>query len=147
MASNFEVNIEFEDNSLEFKEALKVATNRILYAWGVKGVEGAVTAISGGYTPSNQAVDTGRLRASISFITASGENGSGAVSVAESQSGDKLSGKAIEDSVVIGSNVNYAEYVHDGTSRMGARPFLREGIDRTKEEMKQQAIGILQGKY
>lgn len=147
MAQDFEVKIDLEDNSKEFQEALKAASEKILYAWGVKGVEGAVRAISGGYTPTNQAVDTGRLRASISFVTASGESGAGAGSVPESQSGDKLSGKAMQDSVYIGSNVNYAEYVHNGTSRMASRPFLREGIDNTKAEMKEQAEGILKGKY
>lgn len=144
MADNFEVKIDFENNSKEFLEALQKRAADILYAWGVKGVEGAVSEISSG---ANQAVDTGRLRASISFVTAGGESGSGATPVPESKSGDMLSGKAIEGSVIIGSNVNYAEYVHNGTSKMAGRPFLREGIDKSKGEMKEQAIGILEGKY
>lgn len=33
---------------------------------------------------------------------------------------------------VIGTNIEYARYVHDGTSRMQARPFLRQGIENSQ---------------
>jgi HK97 gp10 family phage protein len=144
--SDFSYSIKFENNSAEFQNVLKQNEEKILYAMGVKGVEGAVDAISGRYSV-NKAVDTGRLRASISFVTAGGQKGTGESPVANSQSGDTLSGKAEEKTVIIGSNVEYAEYVHDGTSKMDGRPFLREGIDRTKDEMKEQVLGILKGEY
>lgn len=147
MADNFNVNININDNSKEIREALKKATSQCLYAMGTKAVEGAVTSISGGYTSSNQAVDTGRLRASISFVTANGQFGDSGETSANSQAGDELSGKAPKDSVIVGSNVNYASYVHTGTSRMNGRPFLREGIDQTKLEMQELVKGILEGKY
>lgn len=35
---------------------------------------------------------------------------------------------------VIGTNVEYARYVHDGTSRMQARPFLRQGIESSQPQ-------------
>lgn len=91
--------------SAEFEKDIE----RALYAIGVKAVEGAVRSISGQYTPSNQAVDTGRLRASISFITASGQSGSGAEKVPESKDGDRLDGQGPPNTVVVGSNVSYAE--------------------------------------
>lgn len=53
-------------------------------------------------------VDTGRLRNSITHA---------------------LSG---EDSVVIGTNVEYAIYVHEGTSRMKGRPFLRDAVANSR---------------
>jgi len=36
---------------------------------------------------------------------------------------------------VVGTNVDYAVYVHDGTSRMPARPFLAEGFLEVKDEV------------
>lgn len=147
MAKDFEVTIELEDNSADFKKALQQAMPKCLYAMGVSAVDGAVTSISGGYTKSNQAVDTGRLRASLSFVTADGAKGDSGQHSDNSQAGDQLDGHAEKDSVYVGSNVSYAEFVHNGTSRMTGRPFLREGIDNKKDEMKEMVQGILEGKY
>jgi HK97 gp10 family phage protein len=35
----------------------------------------------------------------------------------------------------VGTNVNYAKWVHDGTRRMAARPFFVWGITRTMQEV------------
>ena len=139
----FDIDIKFEDNSPEFRKALEQASERILFEWGQLGVEGAVDEITHG---SNQAVDTGRLRASISFVTAEGDKGTGASPVANSKGSDTLDGKAEKNSVYIGSNVEYAEYVHDGTHKMNARPFLRASIDDKRDDMKVHTQEILEGK-
>ena len=144
MASEFVVNIQLQDNSKEIEKELEKDMERCLYAMGVLAVEGAVTAISSGET---QAVDTGRLRASISFVTAGGQKGTSGQGSTESKSGDELSGKAQKESVIVGSNVEYAVYVHDGTSKMSGRPFLRVGIDNKRNEMKEIVEGILKGEY
>lgn len=125
---------------------LPKAIERCLYQIGVLAVEGATRSISGQYTPSNHAIDTGRLKASISFITATQSGDSGFASSA-SQSGDKLSGKGEDGVVIVGTNVNYAEYVHDGTTKMVSRPFLREGIDEKKSEMQERVKDILEGDF
>lgn len=143
--SGLNFTVKFDDNSRIFLDAEREAVDRALYAIGVKGVEGATDAISGAYNVA-AAVDTGRLRASISFITEKGEKGdSGQTPPPNAKQGDKLSGTAEKNSVVIGSNVEYAEYVHDGTSRMDGRPFLREGIDKTKGDMERQVEKIFKG--
>lgn len=142
---SLEYSIKVDSNEPVIRAELEKDMERALYAIGVKAVEGAVRSISGQYTPSNQAVDTGRLRASISFITAGGESGAGAAQVPESKSGDRLNGKAETNTVVIGSNTSYAEFVHNGTHKMRARPFLREGIDNTKGDMEKIVKDILQG--
>lgn len=56
-------------------------------------------------------VDTGRLRASIStgFLIASGISGGGTARVAP--------------------HTDYAGFVHEGTRKMKARPFMRWGVD------------------
>ena len=143
--AGLEYSIRVDSNEPVIRAELDKDIERALYAIGVKAVEGAVRAISGQYTPSNQAVDTGRLRASISFITAGGESGAGAAQVPESKSGDRLNGKAGANTVVVGTNVEYADYVHTGTSKMRERPFLREGIDNTKGDMEDIVKDILQG--
>lgn len=126
------------------KEDLPKAIEAALYRMGTLAVGGAVYSISGRYKSENAAVDTGRLRASLSFITPE-QKGSGAFS-GESKDGDQLSGKSEKNTVIIGSNVNYAEFVHNGTSKMRARPFLREGIDNTREEMEKAVREILEGR-
>lgn len=136
--------IRVENNSQLVLEELEKATERALYAIGVKAVEGSVDAISGRYD-IDPAVDTGRLRASISFITPTQKGDSGQPKPANAQSGDELTGTSEKNTVVVGSNVEYAEYVHDGTSKMAGRPFLREGIDKTKDKMQEQAEKIFKG--
>ena len=144
MSDGMRFTIRVQDNSKLVLEDLGEAMERALYAIGVKAVEGSVDAISGRYD-IKPAVDTGRLRASISFITPTQKGDSGQPKPANAQAGDELTGTAEENSVVVGSNVEYAEHVHNGTSRMAGRPFLREGIDKTKDQMQEQAEKIFKG--
>lgn len=143
MAGDLKFSIKIEDNSKLVLEAEEKAIEDALYAMGIKAVEGSVDAISGKYGIP-KAVDTGRLRASISFITPTDSGDSGEVNT-HSKAGDKLTGTAEKNSVVVGSNVEYADYVHNGTSRMAGRPFLRVGIEQTKGEMERQVTTILKG--
>ncbi len=39
---------------------------------------------------------------------------------------------ASENTVTIGNTLEYARYVHDGTSKMAARPYLRDAIIRNQ---------------
>lgn len=79
----------------------------ILDALGLQAEGNAVSEIT-----SLGAVDTGRLRASISH--ASDEN-----------------------SAYIGTNVEYAPYVELGTRKMAARPFLKNAVANYTDEYKQ----------
>lgn len=144
MSDGMRFTIRVENNSQLVISELEKATERVLYAIGVKAVEGSVDAISGRYN-IKPAVDTGRLRASISFITPTDKGGSGQLKPANAQAGDELTGTAEKNSVVVGSNVEYAEKVHNGDSKMEGRPFLREGIDRTKGDMERQVKKIFKG--
>lgn len=144
MSDGMRFTIRVENNSQLVLEDLGEAMERALYAIGVKAVEGSVDAISGRYD-IKPAVDTGRLRASISFITPTDKGGSGQPKPANAQAGDELTGTSEKNTVVVGSNVEYAEKVHNGDSKMAARPFLREGIDKTKDQMQEQAEKIFKG--
>lgn len=144
MSDGFDYKITIQNNEGIVLAEKEKAIQRALYAMGIKAVEGSVDAISGRYE-IDPAVDTGRLRASISFITANGQKGdSGKVST-NSKPSDKVSGKAPENAVIVGSNVEYAEYVHNGTSKMAERPFLRVGIENTRGDMQNQVEKIFKG--
>ena len=144
MSDGMKFTIRVQNNSQLALEDLDKAMERALYAIGVKAVEGSVDAISGRYD-IDPAVDTGRLRASISFITPTQKGDSGQPKPANAQAGDELTGTAEQNTVVVGSNVSYSEFVHNGTSKMAGRPFLREGIDKTKDQMQEQAEKIFKG--
>lgn len=78
----------------------------ILEALGIEAEGNAVTEIT-----DLGAVDTGRLRGSISHATD-------------------------EDTAYVGTNVEYAPYVELGTYKMAARPFLRNAIVNHIDEYK-----------
>lgn len=144
MNEGMKFTIRVENNSQLVISELEKATERALYAIGVKAVEGSVNAISGRYD-IDPAVDTGRLRASISFITPTDKGGSGQPKPKNAQAGDELTGTAEQKTVVVGSNVEYAEKVHNGDSKMPGRPFITEGISKTKDKMQEQAEKIFKG--
>ena len=145
--SDIHISVKLENNSKIVLDEMRKKMEDALYIMGVNSVEGASEAISGagGIAP---AVDTGRLRASISFITPTRE-GVNKVSTKEAaalQPGDQLKGSADENTVVVGSNVEYAEYVHDGTSKMVGRPFLRVGIESVLDKMQRQVQNVFEDK-
>lgn len=144
MSDGMHANIRLENKSKLILDELGEATERALYAIGVKAVEGSVDAISGRYDIA-PAVDTGRLRASISFITPTEQGGGGMMKPKNAEAGDELSGKAEKNTVVVGSNVEYAERVHNGDSKMAGRPFITEGINKTKDKMREQVTKIFKG--
>lgn len=104
--------VRIEDHSGEVLSALKNGKRNALKAMGIVGVE----LVQGGmYTLYGHPIyDTGNLLESIDY---------------EVDEGDSR--------VAIGTPVEYAPYVHDGTSRMGARPFLPDSLG---EGLAQQAL-------
>ena len=87
------------------------------------------------------AVDTGRLRASISTNWSNSGEARGAIggqAVPEdgicNPGGDALSSQfgGGKFRVVVGTNVEYAPWLEFGTSRMAARPFLRPVFEKYK---------------
>ena len=145
--SDIHISVKLENNSKIVLDEMRKKMEDALYIMGVNSVEGANEAISGasGIAP---AIDTGRLRASISFITPTreGANKVSAEEAAKLKVGDTLKGSADENTVVVGSNVEYAEYVHDGTSKMVGRPFLRVGIESVLDKMKRQVQNVFEDK-
>ena len=118
------INIKFESNLPKFETELKEKKKLITYAWGLKLMSLASQVIT-----RNGQVLTGRLRASISFITIdkSGSNGGSGSDVLTGSTGE-------EGTVIIGSNVPYARKV-ELTSRKGQflKPATTDYIDSLEE--------------
>lgn len=130
MSIGSNVNIKFEDNSKPIKSEYKAKKNKILYAIGLKWLEICTKIIT-----VNGIVDTGRLRASLSFITPSESGGNGAVEI-----GDDITGRSEEGSIIVGSNVKYASK-QELTNKKGS--FIKPSILDYKEDYKEIAKNIL----
>ena len=110
-----------------------------------KAIENGLTAI--GMTAEGHAkrkitdypaVDTGRLRNSITFAI-SGEKANAPTYTDSKKGVYNYSGTAPDDkekAVYIGTNVEYAPYVELGTSKMPPRPFLKPAATEHNEEYK-----------
>lgn len=122
------VSVKMENN---VKEVLKVEEEKkakILYAIGLKW-----QSICSKIITQRKIVDTGRLRGSLTFITAR-EVGSPINTVTENKSSDFLKGSSgDEDTLIVGSNVEYARK-QEFENKKGA--FLRPSVLDYKQDYK-----------
>jgi len=88
------------DNSKQAKDQLKKNKEKALTMIGIKWQEIATKEIT-----ALGAVDTGRLRASLTYQP-----------------------DLMNERVIVGTNVEYAPYVEFGTIRMASRPYLSNSI-------------------
>jgi HK97 gp10 family phage protein len=109
-----DVEVEFIDNSGTIL--------REMVAKKAKALE-MVGLAAEGYAKRLCAVDTGRLRNSITHTTGTGNSGLPDPPARPEDSA--LKGTPEKDTVYIGTNVEYAPYVELGTVRTPAQPFLR----------------------
>lgn len=153
--ADFELDFKIEDLTKEVKVEFEKATERVLYQWGVLGVEGCVNEASAvNFENKNgelvDAVDTGRYRAAFGFITPENARMSG-TQVKSSEKNpvkpsDSLLGKTSEkNTVIIANNVEYAKFLEVGTRYIPARHIMKNGIESKRDEMKQRAEKILKG--
>lgn len=120
--------VKLTDNRVAVKKELRAAVRRALMAIGLKAERYAKDNLT-----QMRAVDTGRLRNSVTFALAgesaaidsyTADRGKGG----EPPAGGTYSGAAEGDDgdtvVYIGTNVEYAPYIEFGTERRGPRPYL-----------------------
>ena len=113
---------------------LDEATEKVLFAMGLLGVEGCVEKASEVDSVTGRpTVDTGRYRAGFGFITPTQGRMSG-TGATEKKAEDDISGKRSQkDTVVIANNVEYAPYLEFGTgTKEGghhARYIMKRGIE------------------
>lgn len=117
----------------EVKKELRDRIPVILEALGLEAQGNAIDEIT-----SMKAVDTGRLRNSITWVTAGGQGEVNTQPGESAKSEDyKPNGTPDNDKVYIGTNVEYGPYIELGTYKMAARPFLKNAIMNHQEKYKQ----------
>lgn len=146
MADTFSIHIE-ADNTEEVKQELERRLRKALTAVGIQ----VATAAREELQKSPSRIDTGLLRNSITHALDGESTAIGGYS-AEKES--KYSGKTPppgsyggtmpkerqgRQAVYVGTNVDYAEYVHEGTDRMKPNRFLKNAVENNKSQI----IGII----
>ena len=127
--------IKFEDNSQKVLAELENKMPEILGAMGNEAYKGIYN-----FMTEDKVVDTGRLRGSISYSTPYEDYNQPTLA---NKGGDFITGNTEKDTVVIGSNVEYASYVETGTSRQRARNYIRTGTYRAVPQLQRVVENIL----
>lgn len=146
-----EIEVRMEDNSAEVLKELNIATERALFAIGLKGVEGCVDKASEiDDVTGRPTVDTGRYRAAFGFITPTQGKMSGTPTKNREVTDDISAQRAPKDTVIIANNVEYAPYLEygSGTKEGGhhARYIIKRGIESVLPDMEKQTKDIFDGK-
>lgn len=96
------------------------------------------------FMTEDKIVDTGRLRGSISYATPYDDynNPTDKNKPEDFITKDK---EKEENTVIYGSNVEYASYVNSGTSKQRARQFIETGTYRAVPQMKSVVEKIMKG--
>lgn len=93
-------------------------------------------------------VDTGLLKNSIASGIGGGSVSKSTYSDDAGQQSGTYGGELDEDddgkvTAYVGTNVEYAGYVHDGTSKMTANRFLRNALDNNKDRYQKMIASLL----
>jgi len=116
------MSVKFTDNSDKVKSQLASNMTRALTAMGQVGLELVTDTMMMKY--GRPIYQTGDLMRSMAFKTNSGEQ-----------------------STTWGTNMNYGPYVHEGTSRMAGRPFLKDGLLNNKDMLRDVAANELKNGF
>ncbi len=101
--------VEIKDNSGKFKTEMNNKISRILEEIGIQIAGEAMDELEN----APRRVDTGNLKNSIIYRTA-----------------------PEEDAVYIGTNVEYAIYVHEGTLKLRPNRFLKNAVIHNEDQIK-----------
>lgn len=94
------------------------------------------------FMTEDKIVDTGRLRGSISYSTPYNDYNQ---PTPANQEDDFITGVREKNTVVYGSNVEYATKVEVGTTQQRARHYIKNGTDRAVPQLKEAVETILKG--
>lgn len=133
------IRVNITDNSKKFIDAKNAAVEAAMEKIGMAAEGFAKLELM-----ASDAVDTGRLRNSITYSTegkpanlpyswgdsTKGRNATPGSDFTKSNGGEEVG------AVYLGTNVEYAEHIEFGTSRMQARPYLRPAFNDHMNEYK-----------
>ena len=113
------VKVTLTDNSAQVLAKLSANKSAALQAMGVKAVGLTVQKMQSGYgRPIRR---TGDLMRSIAYEVENSE----------------------KNTVDVGSNLEYAPFVHEGTSRMAGRPYLRDALQDGSDDLEKVCAAYL----
>ena len=128
-------NIRIDDHSSEYLSAVDKALSAALEGVGIH-IEGEAKEELEN-TPRR--VDTGLLRNSITYAIDGKPAAISSYTDDEGKKSGTYHGTAPKEekgrSVYVGTNVEYGIYVHEGTSKMAPNRFLKNAVDRNKEQI------------
>lgn len=141
------------DNSAQAKKELQSKTRAALEAVGIQAASAAREELQ----KSPKRIDTGLLRNSITHAL---DGHGAAIGSYKADNASQYSGKIPEPgtytgkaekepdgkmAVYVGTNVNYAIYVHEGTDKMAANRFIKNAIENNAAELIEIIKNQLQG--
>ena len=132
-----DIKIKIEDNSQKVLSELDNKMPEIL-----NGLGNEIYKSIYDFMTKDKIVDTGRLRGSISYSTPFNEYSN--LTLANKPE-DSIRGVKEKDTVVFGSNVEYASYVNSGSSKQRARKFMENGTYKAVPQMQKVVEKILKG--
>ena len=132
-----EEKITIEDNSQLFLAELERKMPELLEASGNELYKHIYD-----FMTKDKIVDTGRLRGSISYAT---PNKNYSNPTPANKGTDFITDNNEKNSVLYGSNVEYASYVETGTSRQKTRHYIKNGTYRAIPQIKKALETILKG--
>lgn len=134
--------VQVTDNSEQFKRALAEKVPVILEAIGIH-IEGEA---KDELENDPHRVDTGLLRNSITYALSGQAPAIGSYKADKADKSGKVPSGSYqgtapndpddEQAVYIGTNVDYGIYVHEGTVRMTPNRFLKNAVERNKDQIK-----------
>lgn len=131
------IEIEIEDNSGKVLREYENRKPELLNAFGNELYKSIYN-----FMTEDKIVDTGRLRGSISYSTEFNDYNQ---PTPANQPNDFVKGVREENSVLYGSNVDYANFVETGTTRQRARHYIKTGTDRAIPQLKKAGEEVLKG--
>lgn len=144
------MDVEIQDNSEKIKKEADLAEEKVLFQWGLLGVEGCVEKASEiDAATGRPTVDTGRYRAGFGFITPKNGRMSGTPAREKEQADDFSAQRSEPKTVVIANNVEYAEYLEFGTGKKQkgkhARYIMKRGIESKLDKIKSVSESVFKG--
>lgn len=137
--------VKFNDNSEKAMAMLQVNARAALSAMGEEAVGAILKQMESGYSIAHKNRSNKYKR--VFGVRLKNENYNPGSHTAIRDTGTLMgsiahapSGEMTED---VGTNVSYAKYVHDGTSKMEGRPFIKDGIEKGSARIKKICMAYL----
>ena len=143
--ADIEVDVDMKINTDAVLSEIESKTEKALMAVGLEAEGDAKIEIES----EPRRVDTGRLRNSITWATQSNHSEPANTSgddANEVRSEDRCPNANEPNVVQIGTNVEYAVYVHEGTKHSDPNRFLRNAVEKNREKYKQIMDDVMRDK-